>query len=595
MREKVILVSLFLFIFLIFFVQAVIAPVDLLFSENVTSIYDEGSFNLSWAAGDLDSVLSYNIYVYSSGILYLKDSNSSISSYAFYNQTESNYTFKVSALNSSGIEGDNSSSVSIYVDRTPPTITLPLYENSTKKRNTENLTLNISVIDSSSGLTNSFCKISIGGNENKTIAVSNGWCNLTNGNLTNLSSGNQIISIYVNDTVNNLALSNSFVVEIDASVITISLNSPEDEEGFSSTSVSFNCSFTSSYGGNNVSLYGNASGSWTLNETKNLSGLRNSTTFVKSLIANQVYFWNCYSCDVLGNCNFSSNNSTFFVDSIDPIVKLVSPANDAITTSDSQTFRFNVTDNFRTKNCSLYIDDDIEENYSNPSNSSSSISFPSVILEGTVSGLDYIWYVGCYDYAGNFNESVTWTIIVKESSSSESSESDSSSEDTEYWTSTYSSSSELNTEKGYTKELIAKTRVKINVSNSNHYVGLVSLTKTNATINVSSIPQQKIFNIGDENKFEVTGDDYYDLLVKLNNISNNKANISMKIISEKMPEDIQLLETNSTPENNSSSNNGGGLSKSIGEKAIPFLIVVALVGICVIVFYILRRRKLYGY
>jgi hypothetical protein len=595
MREKVVLVSLFLFIFLAFFVQAVIAPTDLIFSENVTSIYDEGSFNLSWAAGDLDSVLNYNIYVYSNGILYLKDINNSISGYSFDNFTESNYTFIVSALNSSGIEGDNSSSISIYVDRTSPTITIPFYENATKKRNTENLTLNVSVIDSNSGLTNSFCNVNIGGNKNETVAVSNGWCNITNGNLTNLLYGNQIINVYVNDTVNNLALSSSFVVEIDASVITTSLNSPEDEEGFPSTSVSFNCSFASGYGGANVSLYGNASGSWSLNETKNLSGLSNSTTFIKSLSANQIYLWNCYSCDILGNCNFSSSNSTFFVDTIDPIVKLVSPADDAIITSTSQTFKFNVTDNFRTKNCSLYVDDDIEENYSNPSNSSSSISFPSVTLEGTASGLDYTWHVGCYDYAGNFNESSTRTIIVKESSSSESSGSDSSSDDTEYWTSTYSSSNEINTEKGYTKELIAKTRVKINVSNSNHYVGLVSLTTTTATINVSSTPQQKIFNIGDENKFEITGDDYYDLLVKLNNITSNKANISMKIISEKMPEDIQLLETNPLLEDNNSSNGDGGLSKSIGEKAIPFLVVIALVGICVIVFYIIRRRKLYGY
>jgi hypothetical protein len=596
MREKAILIFLFLIVLLAFFVQAVIAPVDLIFSQNVTSIYDEGNFSLNWTAGDSDSVSNYSIYIYSNGILYLKDRNSSTSSYAFNNSTESNYTFKVSALNSSEVEGVNSSSVSIYVDRTPPTITVPFYGNATKKRNTENLTLNISVIDASSGLTNSFCKISIGGNENTTVAVSNGWCNLTNGNLTNLSYGNKIISIYVNDTVNNFGLSNSFAVDIDASIITTLLNSPEDEEGFSSTSVSFNCSFTSSYGGGNVSLYGNGSGSWVLNETKNLSGFSNSTTFIKSLSANKVYLWNCYSCDVLGNCNLSSSNGTFFVDTTKPIVRLVSPADDAISTSTSQTFKFNVTDNFRTKNCSLYVDDDIEENYSNPSNSSSSISFSSVTLEGTASGLSYEWYVGCYDYAGNFNESATWTIFVKESSSSDNSGSDSSSDDTDYWITTYSpSSSDINAEEGYTKELIAKTRIKMNVSNSNHYLGLVSLTTTTATINVSSISQQKTFNIGDENKFEITGDDYYDLLVKLNNITNSRANISIKVINEKMPENLELNETIFNIEDKNSSSVGEGLNKSLGEKAIPFLVVIALIGICVVIFYIVRRRRLYGY
>jgi len=102
----------------------------------------------------------------------------------------------------------------VGIDTTAPVITLPVYTNATFKKNTSALTLNISVIDASSGETNSACIFDINGT-NQTVAVSNEWCNITVGNLTGLADGNQTISVYVNDTMNNLGLNNSFVVFTD--------------------------------------------------------------------------------------------------------------------------------------------------------------------------------------------------------------------------------------------------------------------------------------------------------------------------------------------------------------------------------------------
>jgi hypothetical protein len=77
-------------------------------------------------------------------------------------------------------------------------------------------------------------------------------------------------------------------------------------------------------------------------------------------------------------------------------------------------------------------------------------------------------------------------------------------------------------------------RVKVKVNGIAHYVGVVELSSSSSTINVSSIPQQAVFNIGDTNKFDVNNDTFYDLEVILNSINNNKANVTVKSIHEEI-------------------------------------------------------------
>ena len=88
---------------------------------------------------------------------------------------------------------------------------------------------------------------------------------------------------------------------------------------------------------------------------------------------------------------------------------------------------------------------------------------------------------------------------------------------------------------GYTNSLAVKERAKFKINNTDHEIGVVDLTNTTATINVSSIPQTATLNIGDEKKFEITSDNYYDLSVKLNSIANNKANLTIKSVHEEVP------------------------------------------------------------
>tara|TARA_Y100000310_G_C20702899_1_gene831657 strand:- start:7198 stop:8832 length:1635 start_codon:yes stop_codon:yes gene_type:complete len=225
------------------FVIASLAVTNVEIKNNVTFQFDEGNFSINWTNATQDS--NYTIYVYvnsttafvyaitnSSGFV-----NDSINSSGtargatFGNFTEGNYTFIIEAKNTTAGGGSNYSNftnISMYIDRTdPPTIELrnsdgTIYTNATyKNQNDSALTsLNISISDvragfSSSGLTGAVCLIDVNGT-NQTVTVDSGWCNSTVLNLTGLADGNQTINVYVNDTVNNVGLNNSFVVFVDS-------------------------------------------------------------------------------------------------------------------------------------------------------------------------------------------------------------------------------------------------------------------------------------------------------------------------------------------------------------------------------------------
>ena len=96
--------------------------------------------------------------------------------------------------------------------------------------------------------------------------------------------------------------------------------------------------------------------------------------------------------------------------------------------------------------------------------------------------------------------------------------------------------------KGYTKELARKHRLRIKIGEDYHYIGVMSLTNSTATINVSSDPQQVALAIGDLRKFDVTSDGYYDLSVKLEGIADGKAELTAKSISEKVTEESESEE-----------------------------------------------------
>lgn len=76
----------------------------------------------------------------------------------------------------------------------------------------------------------------------------------------------------------------------------------------------------------NVSLYGNWTGSWQLNETISVSGNVNRSQFTKTFLDSSAsYLWNCEARDNSGASAFFDTNYTFNVDRTPPLISLNNP------------------------------------------------------------------------------------------------------------------------------------------------------------------------------------------------------------------------------------------------------------------------------
>lgn len=106
---------------------------------------------------------------------------------------------------------------------------------------------------------------------------------------------------------------------------------------------------------------------------------------------------------------------------------------------------------------------------------------------------------------------------------------------TQTWSMTYTSTENQFLE-GFTKSIKAKERIKVKIGNEEHHVGVKSVTTTSATIEIASDPITVELDIGEDARVDVNKDDIYDIYVILNNIVNNKVEITIKKISEEIPE-----------------------------------------------------------
>jgi len=189
------------------------------------------------------------------------------------------------------------------------------------------------------------------------------------------------------------------------------------------------------------------------------------------------------------------------------------------------------------------------------------------------------------------------TAAVAEESSSSSSSGSGGFYTPSFWTGTFIPL-DGQIEEGYSKELAVKKRIQVVIDGETHYVGVVNLSDTTATINVSSDPQQRIMSVGEEWKVDVSDDNFYDLLVTLNSIKSSKANVTIISINEEVPKAAVI----SASGNETGTSEGLGIEEGEGvsEKgslAWLWILFIVLIAIATgYTFYNKRMRKqLYGF
>tara|TARA_Y100000310_G_scaffold65417_1_gene60915 strand:- start:13028 stop:15034 length:2007 start_codon:yes stop_codon:yes gene_type:complete len=181
------------------------------------------------------------------------------------------------------------------LDSTAPVVVIHTsYSNNTAKKNTDLLTLNISVIDAFNGLPDSaFCFFDINltnqtvSLEKNTGSSTNGWCNSSHINLSTMPDGINYTNVYINDSLNNMRWNKTISVLIDTTV------PPSPTASCTETSVTLGSNFPCTCSGTDAT-----------------SGINDTLTTAGTTITSPTAGSFTYSCSVTDNAG-NSASSTF--------------------------------------------------------------------------------------------------------------------------------------------------------------------------------------------------------------------------------------------------------------------------------------------
>lgn len=148
-------------------------------------------------------------------------------------------------------------------------------------------------------------------------------CNINN-NLTLkiINNGDNYISGETNVTITGAGYDVVNNITLNSPPSTV-LNYPLNQDKISELQIEFNCSVFD-YDDNlkEVSLYGNWTGEWSLNETKEIGIGEKFIIFTKNILQG-FYNYNCKVVDTLSISSFSTQNNSFTIDLTPPIIESV--------------------------------------------------------------------------------------------------------------------------------------------------------------------------------------------------------------------------------------------------------------------------------
>jgi len=347
---------------------------------------------------------------------------------------------------------------------------------------------------------------------------------------------------------------------------------------------------------NTTLLVWNSTNNLVYNSTKNISGTSNSTTFQYNFTDESSYEWNCQSFNNNSQSNSAESNFTITYDATKPNITLVLPENSKSYTSNSQEiiFQYNVSDNFNVENCSLIISNQVNLTNSSIVNFSETKNFTQTFSTGS-----YIWGVNCTDKTNNEGNSsqrnftITAPAVIQPSSSGGGGGSS---------TNTYTATAEQ-ASSGYTKYLRKNEKIKFIFFDENaeeHTLTLNEIGSNFANITIKSDPINFLLGIGQSIKLNLTSHDYYNLYIKLEDISSNRAKITIQTIHEEIPKPQipagtgeVVKEENITQEEDKTEEKEKLSLLEIIKNLVVIRELLIIILIIVVIFTILKGRKVY--
>lgn len=381
--------------------------------------------------------------------------------------------------------------------------------------------LNFSVLDTTAGINQVFFNITNGSEQyNATINATRLSSFYWNGtiNTTQYLDGIYNITAWANDSANNL--NNTRVIQNvrfdNTRPREINTTSEHITRGNYSGVIELNFSLidtTSSGGGLSINIT-NSSNDVVASviNASNPSSYYWNTTFNTSTLSDGIYNLTVYANDTAGNINVSvAFLHTIRIDNTKPTATFsCSPT--PVLSGGTVTCSCSPSDGGSGVN----------------SSATSYTTNPSTQNTGT-------HQVSCSfgDLAGNTNSvSTTYTVEQSGGGSSGGGGGSSSTTSTTYTKTFTKSDTELQAQGSITQQLSKKEKVEIKFQNEIHYVGVKEIGSDYATIEIASTPVTTRLMVGEDTKVNLNGDNYYDVYVKLNSVSNNKAEVTIQYINE---------------------------------------------------------------
>lgn len=352
--------------------------------------------------------------------------------------------------------------------------------------------------------------------------------------------------LFMNNVTSQSFASSNYSITYDVSPPNLSIGSPINGSWYNAARL-------------NISLIENGTCLYSLNNgvsnaTMNTSDNRNFGAVNSTLLQNGLYNVTFYCNDSAGNRN-SSSVINFYTDLTKPNATVFEPfPADETASSASKIFHYNVSDNLNISSCSLILNGAINLTNSSISNQSINYNFTQTLISGA-----YTWNINCTDIAGNIGNSSSrsFTITAPATPQSGSSGGGGGGGGGAGSISKTYSVEENQLQTGYSNELSKGEKIKFTLLSENHTLTLNSTNSSAARIIITSKPIDITLSVGQSLKLSLVSPEYYDISIKLEGISNNKANITLKIINESIsPRPADKNNQNQSKSNPGISNTG---------------------------------------
>lgn len=362
-------------------------------------------------------------------------------------------------------------------------------------------------------------------------------------NLTGLADGFYYFNATVNDTYGNSNTTSTRNLTIDRTAPAVTISSFYTN---STGLVTLNASVIDASVGTISDVYFNVTNlTGTLkaivNGTKNTGSYYYNTTGLNvSTFTEGIYIVRVLANDTLNNLN-NSGLANITIDRTAPAMTI----SEIYVSSTNATFNISITESGSgiSQNCTVNRTSTITFNVTGTNTSQ---SFGE---SGLACNSEYNYTVTCVDNARNSNYTIASATTSACTTSTTGTSSSTGSTNGNSWKNTYVyNSDEFKNLGQFRRTLVGNSRASIKLNGATHYVGVTKVSAGSVDVEVSSTPQTATIGVGKNKKFDVDGDGYYDIDVKLFsvNLVTQEADISTTYIHEQVLTNSNDTVTNAT-------------------------------------------------